>query len=90
MQFECSQNEFVVGETVNCSCSSNKKSSSNKWYRGNSSIPLNTGISEDGAQLTIPVTTDIEGDMYTCSVSISCWEWKDTITVSVTGIHIAP
>ena len=87
MQFECSQNEFVVGETVNCSCSSNKESSSNKWYRGNSSIPL---ISEDGAQLTIPVTTDIEGEIYTCSVFISCWEWKDTITVSVTGIHIAP
>ena len=85
MQFECSQSEFVVGETVNCSCSSNLGKSPNKWYKGNSNIPLNTDISEDGAQLTITVTTDIEGEIYTCSVFTSCWEWKDTITVSVTG-----
>ena len=87
VKVECSQSEFVVGKTVNCSCSSNKEY---KWYRGNSTIPLNTDISEDGAQLNIPVTTDIEGEMYTCSVSISCWKWKDTITVSVIGIHIVP
>ena len=38
--------------------------------------------------LTIPVTTDIEGEMYTCSMSSSCGDQEKVITISTIGMCI--
>ena len=77
----------MVGQTVTCSCSSDITSSSMNWYSSSSLLPLHSGTSSVRS-LTIPVTTDIEGEVYTCSMSNSCGDQEKFITVSIIGMCI--
>ncbi len=89
LQFECSSFDFAVGETVMCSCYSDIKSSSSlQWYSGESSN-LNQTELEDAENLTIAVTTDDEGLVYTCSLSSDCGIQEKSITINATGIYIS-
>ena len=72
---------------MTCSCSSDITSSSMNWYSSSSLLPLHNGTSSV-TSLTIPVTTDIEGEVYTCSMSNSCGDQEKVITVSTTGMCI--
>ena len=78
LQTSCSRG-FTVGSTATCTCSSDIQSSSLRWYRGGS--PVNYGSS-----LTIAVSTDNEGEVYTCSMSSHCGSQRKSITVATTGM----
>ena len=78
LQIECDRSEFVVSETVNCSCSSEIEHSTVKWREQDAP-------SADNVFLTIPVTTDSQGEVFTCLMNSSCVAQEKTLTVDVTS-----
>ena len=70
----------MVGETVTCSCT-NDIGSQISWTSS-------TGTSISSGSLSIPVSTDSHGDVYTCTMSSSCGvQEQESVTVAVTGIR---
>ena len=67
----------MVGETVICSCT-NDIGSQISWTSS-------TGTSISSGSLSIPVSTDSHGDVYTCTMSSSCGvQEQESVTVDVT------
>ena len=84
LQIQCSSSEFIVGESVECSCSSDLDPISIEWYQGNTSLQQRSD--NTGTNITIPVTTDSEGSVYTCLVESSCGTQQKTVTLNTTGV----
>ena len=70
----------IVGSTLRCSCSSDIPYTSIGWYHGNST----RHISSNSRTLTIPVTTDDQGGVYTCSMSTRCGSGTQSKVVTIT------
>jgi hypothetical protein len=75
--------DFVIGETVTCDCSSDVYSTDIDWYMGNATI--SSVLSNGTYSINIPVTTDSHGDVYTCGISTECGDQDISNTVDITG-----
>lgn len=89
--------EFIVGEVVTCSCTSDIGADTVQWYREDAAVESDG--SGEGAityssassrlnSLTIPVTTDNQGEIYTCAISGACGKHERNVTVHATGTAI--
>ena len=86
LQIQCHSSEFIVGENVVCSCSSDLDPISIEWYHGNTSLQQRSYYRR--TIITIPVTTDGEGSVHTCLVTSSYGTQEKTLTVNTTGMII--
>ena len=84
LQIQCNSSEFIVGEIAECSCSSDLDPISIVWYQGNGSVLQRSDNTR--ANITIPVTTDGEGSVYTCLTTSSCGTQQKMMTVNTTGV----
>ena len=87
LQIQCDRSEFVVGATVTCNCSSEIEPSTVNWREQDLTNPEQAG---DGVPsvvfLTVgPVTTDSQGEVFTCVMNSSCVPQEKTLTVDVTS-----
>ena len=80
---QCHSSKFMVGECVECNCSSDLDPISIEWYQGSTGIQQMSD--NTSASITIPVTTDDEGSIYTCLVTSSCGTQKKTLTINTKG-----
>ena len=84
MQIQCSSNdEFIVGQNVECSCTSYLDPIFIEWYQGNTSLQqsfVNTVI------ITIPVTTDNEGSVFTCLMTSFWGTYQKMLILNTTGM----
>ena len=83
-QIQCSSNEFIIGERVVCSCSSHLDPMLIEWYQ--ESTRLSQWYYSTEASITIPVTTDDEGSVYTCLVTSSCGTQQKMVTLNTKGM----
>ena len=83
-QIQCSSSEFIIGERVACSCSSHLDPMLIEWYQG--STRLSQWYYSTEARITIPVTTDDEGSVYTCLVTSSCGTQQKMVTLNTKGM----
>ena len=86
LQIQCDSSEFIVGESVECNCSSDLDPISIEWYQG--STVIQQIFDNTSASITIPVTTDSEGSVYTCLATSSCGTQEKTVTVNTIGMII--
>ena len=75
----------MIGETVTCNCSSEIEHSTVNWREQDLTNPEQAG---DGVpsvvSLTVgPVTTDSQGEVFTCLMNSSCVAQEKTLTVDV-------
>ena len=84
LQIQCNSSEFIVGESVECSCSSDLDPISIEWYQGNTSVQQRSYSTR--TIITIPVTTDDEGLVYTCLATSSCGTQQKMMTLNTTGV----
>ena len=83
MQIQCSSDEFIVGQYVRCSCTGYLDPISIEWYQGNTSLEqsfVNT------SSITIPVTTDNEGAVYTCLMTSFWSTHQEMFILNTTGM----
>ena len=79
LQIYCNSSEFIVGKSVNCSCSSDLDSISIQWFSGSNIYPTQYQ-DDDTSNITIPITTAVR-QVYRCSVTSPCGTQQDTINV---------
>ena len=84
LQIQCSSSEFIIGERVVCSCSSHMNSILIEWYQGNTR--LSQWYYSTEAIITIPVTTNDEGSVYTCLVISFCDTQQKMMTLNTKGM----
>ena len=87
LEIVCSGNGFVVGETLVCSCTSDIGTDPVWYITANDEITY-TESSGNSSSLTIMVTTDNYGDVYTCTMSSGCGDQERNITVDATGTYM--
>ena len=79
LQIQCSNGEFVIGDTVTCDCSSDIGLSDVGWYKNDDLLSLSDN------SVSISVTTDNHGAVYMCSKPGACGTLTDSVTVTFTG-----
>ena len=81
LQIQCSS-EFIVGQSVTCNCTSDLDPLFMEWYfQGNGSV-----LQRSRTSITIPVTTDDEGSVYTCRATSSCGTQQKIMILNTTGM----
>ena len=81
----------MVGETVTCNCSSEIEHSTVTWCEQDLTNPGQAG---DGVPAVVfltvgPVTTDSQGEVFTCVMNSSCVAQEKTLTVDVTSKFVS-
>ena len=77
-------NNLIVGRSATFSCSSDLAPTRIRWYRGRSLVS-----STYGAQGTVThsrISTDDEGEVYTCKITSSYGSQERNVTLHVIGI----
>ena len=72
----------MVGETVTCNCSSEIEHSTVNWREHQQ---VGDGVSSVVFVTVGPVTTDSQGEVFTCLMNSSCVAQEKTLTVDVTS-----
>ena len=87
LQIECDRSDFVVGGTVTCNCSSEIEHSTVNWREQDLTNPEQAGSGVPSVvSLTVgPVTTDSQGEVFTCVMNSSCVAQEKTLTIDVTS-----
>ena len=80
----CSSSEFIIGNRVECVCSSRLDPILIEWYLGSTSI--RQSYYSTSSSITIPVTMDNVGSVYTCQVTTNCGMQKEMVIVNTTGV----
>ena len=84
LQIQCSSSEFIVGENVECSCSSDLDPISIEWYQRNTSVQQSSDSTR--TNITIPVTADTKGLVYRCLMTSSCGTQQKMMMLNAKGV----
>ena len=83
---QCSSNEFIVGQSVRCYCTSDLDPLFMEWYFQENNGSVLQRSDNTRTSITIPVTTDSEGSVYTCLATSSCGTQQKMVTLNTTGM----